>query len=338
MDGFLLVEGLGKRYAGAPVKALDNISFNLPAGQVLAVVGLSGSGKSTLLKVIAGFEAYDEGSVKLAGQLLRGPNYQLVPGHKGVALVDQAYQLAYKQTVAEQLAYPLRFMGQAERQAQTGQLLEIIGLSHKALAMPTALSGGERQRVAIAVALAAKPRLLLLDEPFSSLDENTRASFKQLVYALVQQTGTTVILVTHHSQEALSMGSYMAAMRQGALVQFGTPQQLYNAPANLYVAELFGTFNRFKPADIEGGLPQATGSSQHSLLGIRPEHLHLAYYDAPGMPVTVSQVYFMGSYDQLLVTGSTGKQWWVNSTPPGKWQQGQVGSLQLQHQHVVTLE
>ncbi|RJS46068.1 ABC transporter ATP-binding protein [Nocardioides cavernaquae] len=224
------------RYAGVP--ALADVSLSLVAGEVLAVLGPSGCGKSTLLRAIAGLEPLTSGAVRWDGHDLAG-----VPTHRrGFALLFQDGQLFAHRSVGANVAYPLRLRRQprAAVAARVEELLALVGLSGYADRSPATLSGGERQRVALARALATSPRLLLLDEPLSALDQVLRERLAGDLRSILRAAGTTALLVTHDHEEAFSVADRMALLRAGRLIQHGTLDEVWAHPADAEAAAFLG--------------------------------------------------------------------------------------------------
>ncbi|MGH3411589.1 MAG: ABC transporter ATP-binding protein [Marmoricola sp.] len=232
----LSVQGLTVRF-GDQV-ALDDVTLTVPEGSVLAVLGPSGSGKSTLLRLLAGLERPAAGRVWYAGRDLTG-----VPTHKrGFALMFQDGQLFPQQSVARNVAYPLRLrhQGRAETGRRVQELLGLVDLAGFDDRMPGTLSGGERQRVALARALAVSPRLLLLDEPLSSLDRGMREDLAAQLRRILERTGTTAVMVTHDQEEAFAVADRIAVLRAGRLVQDGTLDEVWSGPADAWAARFLG--------------------------------------------------------------------------------------------------
>ncbi len=210
--------------------AVDDVSLDLEAGQVLAVLGPSGCGKSTLLRAVAGLEPSYTGTIAYDGQDLAG-----VPTHRrGFALMFQDGQLFPHQSVARNVGYPLRLRhaGRQQVEEQVAGLLDLVGLPAHGDRMPTTLSGGERQRVALARALAVEPRLLLLDEPLSALDATLREHLAGELRDILRRARTTALLVTHDHEEAFAVADRMAVMRAGRVVQSGTLDEVWRHPAD----------------------------------------------------------------------------------------------------------
>ena len=242
--------------------AVDDVGLELPAGEVLAVLGPSGCGKSTLLRAVAGLEALDAGSVAYDGQDLAG-----VPTHRrGFALMFQDGQLFAHQSVAGNVGYPLRLRRRprAEVARRVEELLELVGLPGLGERSTTHLSGGERQRVALARALAVEPRLLLLDEPLSALDRGLRERLAHDLRDILVAAGTTALLVTHDQEEAFAVADRMALMRHGRLVQAGTVDEVWHAPADAEAARFLGYATVLEGDDARrilaaGGAPGTDG-------------------------------------------------------------------------------
>jgi thiamine transport system ATP-binding protein len=218
--------------------AVDDVSLELPTGEVLAVLGASGCGKSTLLRAVAGLERPDGGSV-----LFDGVDVTRVPAHRrGFALMFQDGQLFPNLSVADNVGYALRLRRtpRTERERRVAELLELVGLPGFGDREPTTLSGGEQQRVALARALAVRPRLLLLDEPLSALDRDLRERLAVELHDILRVEGTTAVLVTHDHDEAFAVADRMAVMRAGRLVQSGTLEEVWRRPADAETAQFLG--------------------------------------------------------------------------------------------------
>jgi iron(III) transport system ATP-binding protein len=246
----LTIDTISKRYG--PVQALKDISLEVQAGSRTAVVGPSGSGKTTLLRIIAGFEQPDVGRVMLDGEVLAdGP--ACVPAHKrGIGIVSQDGALFPHLSVAENIGFGFE-RGAPDREKRIRDLLEMVELENSMLdRRPHQLSGGQQQRVALARALGRRPRLMLLDEPFSALDTGLRENMRKAVARVLQAAGITAVLVTHDQGEALSFADQVAVLREGRLVQAGTPQTLYLKPRDRETALFLGDAVML-PAIIKNG-------------------------------------------------------------------------------------
>ncbi|MGO8093524.1 ATP-binding cassette domain-containing protein [Rhizobium leguminosarum] len=276
----LTIENISKRYG--PVQALKDISLDVAAGSRTAVVGPSGSGKTTLLRIIAGFEQPDVGRVTLDGDLLAdGP--ATVPAHKrGIGIVSQDGALFPHLSVAENIGFGFE-RGAADREKRVLELLDMVELDRGMLARrPHQLSGGQQQRVALARALGRKPRLMLLDEPFSALDTGLRENMRKAVARVLQAAGITTILVTHDQEEALTFADQVAVLREGRLIQAGSPQSLYLHPRDRETALFLGDAVLL-PAIIRNGLADCAlgrvaveGSRQGKAeIMLRPEQIRV---------------------------------------------------------------
>jgi putative spermidine/putrescine transport system ATP-binding protein len=233
----LQIDDLSFRY-GPAGQGVENISLQVGQGELLAVIGPSGSGKSTLLRIVAGLIAQQSGRVQLAGRDLTG-----VPVHRrDIGVVFQSYALFPHLSVRDNVAYALKMRGMAlaERRTVADRMLQTVGLIEFAERSPAQLSGGQQQRVALARALAFGPKALLLDEPLAALDAAIRGHLRDEVRQLQRQFGATTLLVTHDQEEALTMADRVAVLHAGRLLQFDTPEALYERPANSRVARFVG--------------------------------------------------------------------------------------------------
>jgi len=235
---WLALENLTVRYGAHTV--VNGVSLTLAAGEIGCLLGGSGTGKSTLLRAIAGFETPAVGRILLAGQVL-AENGSAVPAHqRGVGMVFQDHALFPHLTVTDNIAFGLRSLPVAQRRQRVEELLAMIELDALAQRFPHELSGGQQQRVALARALAPQPALVLLDEPFASLDTDLRQRLAMDVRALLKRSNTAALLVTHDQQEAFAMADRVGLLAEGSLQQWATPYALYHEPINRTVAEFVG--------------------------------------------------------------------------------------------------
>lgn len=230
------VRGLVKAYGAHPV--LRGVDVVVPDGQVTALLGPSGCGKTTMLRALAGFDRPDAGEVVLGGVVVDAPGTFVPPRRRRVGYVPQEGALFTHLTVAGNIGFGVP---RTTRRARTGEMLDLVGLRELADRRPDELSGGQQQRVALARALAVAPSLVLLDEPFSALDPGLRAQVQADVLALLRSTSTTVLLVTHDQEEALSIADLVAVMNRGMVLQIDTPERLHATPATAEVARFLGT-------------------------------------------------------------------------------------------------
>ena len=279
-------QSISKSYAEQAVLRKVNISVN--KGQFLTILGPSGCGKTTLLRVLAGLEAACSGQVFIGGKDVT----RLSPAKRGVGIVFQSYALFPNLTARENVAYALKHSQNRVgfNKGRVDELLELVGLSSVSKHYPAQLSGGQQQRVALARALALAPQLLLLDEPLSALDAKVRIHLRAEIKRLVKETGITTIMVTHDQEEALTMSDMVMVMNNGKIMQCASPAELYENPANDFVASFIGSMNFIRQVNRQQKGVFNSELSQNDallsqrdnlsagaqpLLGIRPENIHL---------------------------------------------------------------
>ena len=312
------VQHLTKRYAGRTV--VHDVSFHVDDGELVALLGPSGSGKSTILRIVAGLTSSESGRVTVDGLDVTA----LPPKARDLGFVFQNYALFEHLTVADNVEFALRVrkVGRHERRLRRDELLELVGLGGSARKYPAQLSGGQRQRTALARALAHRPRLLLLDEPFGALDARIRQDLRQGLRELLKRIGTTAIFVTHDQEEAFAVADRIMVLHRGRLLEQGPPQQLYRSPETEFVASFVGRANLL-PGEIGNdgvrirlaGTPaRADAIPQRVKVLLRPERLHLVPADdAPAEGAAafveharVERVEYLGSSERvhLAVGGS----------------------------------
>ena len=226
----------GVRKAFGPVTAVAGVDLLVAERELVALVGPSGCGKSTLLRVVAGLAAADAGEIRIGGEVVDDGTRCVEPEHRRTGLVFQEHALFPHLSVAANISFGLRDMSRGARAERAAHWLGVIGLVGHGDRYPHELSGGERQRVALARALAPEPRLVLLDEPFASLDPNLRVRLRADIVGILRSTGTPALFVTHDQEEALSIGDRVAVMRDGRIEQDAPPDDVYHRPANRFVA------------------------------------------------------------------------------------------------------
>ncbi|MAT03600.1 MAG: hypothetical protein CL424_00930 [Acidimicrobiaceae bacterium] len=276
------------------VVALDDVTIDLADHEVLALVGPSGCGKSTLLRAIAGIHPIDAGTIRLGDRVVDDGRVQLPPERRRVGLVFQEHALFPHLSVADNVAFGVRDETSSTRAAE---MLELVGMTEYAERFPHELSGGERQRVALARALAPKPDLMLLDEPFASLDTNLRARVRDDVVAILRSTRTPAVFVTHDQHDALAVGDRIAVLRAGRIVQVGTPVEVFHRPVDRFVASFMGEASYVPTAeagDVTGLAadldPSLVAAADRSLM-LRPDDIVLQ----PGDGAVVEHAEFRGT-------------------------------------------
>jgi iron(III) transport system ATP-binding protein len=307
------VDCVGVKKSYGPVRALDGTDLTLSAGTLTAVLGPSGCGKTTLLRAIAGFERIDAGRIAVSGQPVAGPGLHVAPERRRVTIVPQEQALFPHLTVAGNVGYGVR--RGPERDKAVEAMLQLAGLAGLGSRMPHELSGGQQQRVALARALAPNPTVVLLDEPFGSLDAALRDEIRSEVAGVLRASGATSLLVTHDQEEALSMADVVAVMRTGVIVQQGPPHDVYRRPADLWVANFVGRANILPgqmaaPGKVEsalGVLPVADGPDEGTVdVVIRPEQLQITVV-ADGTATVEDRRYF--GHDVVVGVGlATGER------------------------------
>ncbi|WP_303746695.1 ABC transporter ATP-binding protein [Stenotrophomonas pigmentata] len=269
VDAQLLLQDLQIGYpaAGGFKRVVDGLSLQLGRGEIGCLLGASGCGKTTVLRTIAGFEPLQQGRIVLAGRELATPQQALPAEQRRVGLMFQDYALFPHLDVAANVAFGLRGLPRAQRKARVQALLQYVGLPGLEQRYPHELSGGQQQRVALARALAPAPDLLLLDEPFSNLDVDTRQRLAGELRELLKAAGTTVLMVTHDQSEAFAMADRIGVMHDGRLLQWDTAQALYQAPLDPFVAGFIGRGTVVDAAQL--------GMGEGGRVLVRPQSLQL---------------------------------------------------------------
>src|SRR4030088_1334901 len=254
MTATLDVTDLRKQFSiGRP--AIDGVSFAVPAGEIVVLLGPSGCGKTTTLRCVAGLEHPTDGEISIAGRVVSAParGVMVPPRARDLGMVFQSYAVWPHMTVRQNVVYPLkhRKISRADARRKVDETLELVGLSEYAERPVVALSGGQMQRVALARSIVYRPQLLLLDEPLSNLDAKLRLRLRDDLRIILKQTGMTALYVTHDQAEAVVLGDRIGGLRDGRLLQMGTPDQIYNRPADLFVDNFTGATNEL-PGTLVG--------------------------------------------------------------------------------------
>jgi mannopine transport system ATP-binding protein len=314
------ISRISKQYGA--VRAVEDVSIEVKAGEFLSLLGPSGSGKTTLLMMIAGFESTTEGGIRVGDRDLT----YVPPNERGIGMVFQKYALFPHMTVAQNIAFPLRMrkFAKADIADRVERALALVRLDDYGHRMPSQLSGGQQQRIAVARAIVFEPPVLLMDEPLGALDKKLREQLQIEIKSLQQRLGVTVIYVTHDQEEALTMSDRVAVMNNGRLEQIGTPVDLYDLPNSAFVADFIGKMNFFDgewsasgnggtfrvgehgslPALAPGGESAAPSTLRPVRATVRPERLQLFKAgEGPELSLrgTIENVIFVGSHRTFLV-------------------------------------
>lgn len=345
MASELNIQGVRKCFGKGDkaVEVLKKIDIDVAPGEFLILVGPSGCGKSTLLSIIAGLEEPTEGAVRIAGRDVVG----VPPAQRDIAMVFQSYALYPTMSVADNIGFALemRKVPKAERLRRIGEVAAMLQIEHLLDRRPSQLSGGQRQRVAMGRALARQPQLFLFDEPLSNLDAKLRVEMRAEIKRLHQVSGITSVYVTHDQIEAMTLGSRIAVMKDGVLQQLGTPDDIYNRPANTYVATFIGspTMNLvsghattgavqgFSITGAELPMPCAAAAGAPTLMGLRPEHIALD--DSAPWRGEVSVVEPTGA-DTFVVVRTEAGEVTVRTPPQLRVAPGDRVGLKVQADHV----
>jgi iron(III) transport system ATP-binding protein len=278
----LSIDQVTLQYTAGGTAAVDGLSLTLEPGETLALLGPSGCGKTTTLRLIAGFERPKAGRIILEDRVLAGPDTFVAPSQRRVGMVFQDYALFPHLSVLDNVTFGLSALPRREQVARARAMLDLFALGGLEARLPHALSGGQQQRVALARALAPGPRVLLLDEAFSSLDAALRASTRVEVRRVLKSLDTTVLLVTHDQEEAMAFADRLAVMKAGKVEQVGTPESVYTAPRSAFVASFLGGTNLVPgtasgdtASTALGSLPLVRQATGPVLLSLRPEALRL---------------------------------------------------------------
>jgi spermidine/putrescine ABC transporter ATP-binding subunit len=328
-DAIVSVRNVSRRYPGGVV-AVDNVSLDIAQNEFFALLGPSGCGKTTLLRMISGLDTPSEGQIFIGGEDMAYTPPNLRPTN----MVFQSYAVFPHMTVAQNVAYGLKVTGvpAEETKRRVAEGLEMVKLSHLADRKPDQMSGGQRQRVALARALVKRPKVLLLDEPLSALDAKLRDDMRLELTRLQQTVGITFIIVTHDQDEALSMASRIAVMEKGAIKQIATPAELYEHPANKFVADFIGKVNMF-PANVVsqkgkelictakglGKMKLTTDktAAKEITIAVRPEKLKVSKAEPKGdgavkAAATVRDVAYYGDWSEVVADMADGTPVSVN--------------------------
>ena len=286
---FLEVSHISKQQHGAYI--LKDVSFTQQQFQKLVIAGETGSGKSTLMKITGGMGQADSGTVMLEGKRVKGALEVLIPGHPGTAYLSQHFELRNNYRVEEILSYANKLTDES-----AGEIYDVCRITHLLKRKTDQLSGGEKQRIAMARLLISSPGLFLLDEPYSNLDMIHKNILKNVISDMGARLGITCMLISHDPSDILPWADVILVMKEGEIVQQGTPKEIYNQPVNEYVAALFGKYNLITPAKsgILEGLPGIMRNGKN--IFIRPEDLKIVRNKKDAISGKIRELAFYGSY------------------------------------------
>lgn len=304
----LCFEEVTHSYESEGACSVKKISLTLEPGHILCLLGGSGCGKTTILRLASGIERPRSGRILIDSVEVAGPKSFVPPEKRGIGFVFQDYALFPHMTILQNVAFGLHDLSKSQGKAEALQALERVGLQRYAGDYPHLLSGGEQQRVALARALVPRPGVLLMDEPFSGLDQQLRVSIRTETLAVLRETRATCILVTHDPEEAMQMGDRIALMQKGCLHQIGTAQALYTTPCDIYTARFFSPLNEIPLVVLRGVAASPFGAipapefkeGARVLLCLRPQHLRLCPLEK-GLPGRVLSRRFLGPIDQFEI-------------------------------------
>lgn len=299
--GFLAIENVFKTF-DKDVQVLKGIDTTMQKGDTIALVGESGCGKTTLLRSIAGFEKPEEGSIRLNGEVLQDAQAFINPEKRNIGFLFQDYALFPHMTVASNIAFGLESLSKADQEQRIDEVLTMLGIESLKKRYPHEISGGQQQRVALARALAPSPKLLLMDEPFSNIDNMIKDQVRTELKSVLREAGITTILVTHDMEDAMIMADEILVMKDGQILQQAIPNEMYQNPVDSYVAGFFGKANWLTVMNSNTGYSTALGkcnATQEGKLLVRPEDI---VEDTNGVVCEVLAIQYRGSYFEVKVT------------------------------------
>ncbi|MEQ8449955.1 MAG: ABC transporter ATP-binding protein [Nitratireductor sp.] len=326
----LELRGVQHRYDD--VVAVERLDLAVQAGEVVCLLGPSGCGKTTALRVAAGLEPVADGEVLLDGRVVSAPGRHTPPERRNVGLVFQDYALFPHLSIAENIAFGLEALSGGGRAQRIDEVLKRVGLAGYKDSYPHELSGGQQQRIALARALAPDPAIVLMDEPFSGLDARLRDRVRDKTLHVLKQSGAACLMVTHDAEEAMYMADRIAVMREGRLIQIGTPEELYCNPADAFVAAFFGEVNHIYSAVANGAVETPIGNlradgfreGEAVDVVVRPEAIQLhpaerTSYGPGYAKVLAARMLGRTSLVHLCTCKTTGEDLHLHARVPGRY-------------------
>jgi iron(III) transport system ATP-binding protein len=321
----LSLQNVSKKYEQAKEFAVNDVSFIVKKGEILALVGESGSGKTTLLRIIAGLEHPEKGSIVLSGNTIVKGRHSIPAHERKIGMVFQDYALFPHLNILENVKFGIKG-SRSSQEVQAKEYLHLVGLKEDFTKYPHQLSGGQQQRVALARALAPNPAVLLMDEPFSNLDALLKDQVREEIRQIIKQTGITAIFVTHDTKDALSTADRIAILYKGYLQQVDIPKNLYESPVNPYVANFFGKLNEIIAMPTEEGYytsfgfikdANASNYSGRVRLMFRPEQAEIKQSEDHVLQGQIVKVSYFGNHQIVKLQNDEGG--WVNiRSNPGR--------------------
>lgn len=301
----LSLENIEKSYKGVLDFKLSNVNLQVEAGKMVALVGESGCGKTTILRMVAGLETPDQGIITINNQKVFENRSLVKPNQRKVGMVFQDNALFPHLSVEKNIAFGIDHLSKQEQKERIQKYLQLVGLEGYEKRFPHELSGGQQQRVAIARALAPQPSILLMDEPFSSLDGILKNRIRSEIKQILKEANITALFVTHDTQDALAVGDQMVVVRNGQILQDNTPKHIFNHPIDEYVAKMFGKTNIIKGSlqngiiDSEIGPIPYSKDEQASSFSLRPEIFQIDHSKQSLLKGIIKDIYYLGNFQEL---------------------------------------